>query len=66
MVKVKAFKGHLANQENVDKIISLPYDVLSAEEAKEAAEGNPMIFYHVNKPEIDLPEPIEDKTLIYE
>lgn len=56
MVKVRQFKGYLADQSNVSKIISPPYDVLNTEEAKVMAEGNDMCFLHVNKPEIDLPE----------
>jgi len=39
----------------VGKIIAPPYDVVNTEEAKEMADGNPMSFLHVNKPEIDLP-----------
>ncbi len=55
MVKVRSFKAHLAQQENAAKIISPPYDVLNTEEAKEMADGNPMSFLRVSKPEIDLP-----------
>jgi uncharacterized protein (DUF1015 family) len=32
-----------------------PYDVLSSEEAREMASGNPYSFLHIGKPEIDLP-----------
>ena len=53
-VIVRSFKGYLANQQNVDKIISPPYDVLNTKEARAMAEGNEMSFLHVNKPEIDL------------
>ena len=56
MVKVRSFKGCLAQQANADKIISPPYDVLDTEEAKEMAHGNEMCFLRVSKPEIDLPE----------
>ncbi len=55
MVKVRKFQGWLANKQHADKVISPPYDVLDTEEAKVMAEGNPMSFLHVNKPEIDLP-----------
>jgi uncharacterized protein (DUF1015 family) len=55
MVKVRSFKGHLAQQSNADKIISPPYDVLNTEEAKAMADGNEMCFLRVSKPEIDLP-----------
>src|SRR5207244_3279188 len=33
----------------------LPYDVMSSEEARVLAAGNPLTFLHVSKPEIDLP-----------
>ena len=55
MVKVRKFAGYLADQPNVRKIISPPYDVLDTEEARAMADGNEMCFLHVNKPEIDLP-----------
>lgn len=56
MVKVRKFRGWLAQKENAGKIISPPYDVLNTEEAKAMADGNEMSFLHVNKPEIDLPD----------
>ena len=37
------------------KICELPYDVMSSEEARKIAAGNPLSFLHVSKPEIDLP-----------
>ena len=56
MVKVRKFKGFLADQENASKIIAPPYDVMNTEEAKSMASGNDMCFLRVSKPEIDLPE----------
>ncbi|MCX6555389.1 MAG: DUF1015 family protein, partial [Candidatus Aminicenantes bacterium] len=38
-----------------EKIAAPPYDVLSSDEARELAKGNPYSFLHVGKPEIDLP-----------
>jgi uncharacterized protein (DUF1015 family) len=35
-------------------VASFPYDVISSEEARELARGNPYSFLHVCKPEIDL------------
>ena len=64
-VKVRPFKGFLANKEHCDKVISPAYDVLNSEEARLMSEGNPMSFLHVNKPEIDLdPEmdPYDDRV----
>jgi uncharacterized protein (DUF1015 family) len=37
------------------QICELPYDVMSSDEAREMAAGNPLSFLHVSKPEIDLP-----------
>jgi uncharacterized protein (DUF1015 family) len=37
-------------------IASVPYDVVNTEEAKKLAEGNPLSFLHVIRPEIDLPD----------
>ena len=37
------------------QICELPYDVMSSDEARALAAGNPLSFLHVSKPEIDLP-----------
>lgn len=58
MVKIKPFKGFLVNQELAPKILARPYDVIEREEARQVASGLPMSFYHINKPEIDLPDEI--------
>src|SRR6185436_905163 len=36
-------------------VSSVPYDVVSTEEARELARGNPLSFLHVTRAEIDLP-----------
>ena len=36
-------------------VSSVPYDVVSAEEARQLAAGNPLSFLHVTRSEIDLP-----------
>jgi uncharacterized protein (DUF1015 family) len=41
------------------KVCELPYDVMSSEEAKVMAAGNPLSFLRVSKPEIDLPEGVD-------
>ena len=38
------------------EVAAPPYDVLSTEEARIAAQGKPWSFLHISKPEIDLPE----------
>ncbi len=35
-------------------VSSVPYDVVSTEEARELAAGNPLSFLHVTRSEIDL------------
>ena len=39
---------------NAAAVSSVPYDVVSTEEARELASGNPLSFLHVTRPEIDL------------
>jgi uncharacterized protein (DUF1015 family) len=36
-------------------VSSVPYDVVSADEARQLASGNPLSFLHVTRSEIDLP-----------
>src|SRR4051812_25840979 len=36
-------------------VSSVPYDVVSTDEARELAAGNPLSFLHVTRSEIDLP-----------
>lgn len=56
MVKVRKFRGYLANKDNIEKIISPPYDVCSNKEAREETGDNDMYYYHINKPAIDCPD----------
>ena len=41
------------------EICELPYDVMSTVEARQMADGRPLSFLHVSRPEIDLPQDIE-------
>lgn len=59
MAHIKAFQGVRPRPDIVEKVAALPYDVISSEEAKIAAAGNPYSFYHISKPEIDLPSDID-------
>jgi len=54
-MKIKAFKGLRPDREKVALIASRPYDVLSSNEARAEADGNPDSFLNVVKPEITLP-----------
>jgi uncharacterized protein (DUF1015 family) len=55
MAILKPFRGYRPLKEYAKQIASRPYDVLSSEEARVEAHGNPYSFLHVVKPEIDLP-----------
>jgi uncharacterized protein (DUF1015 family) len=55
MARIEPFRGLRPRRDLAEKIAAPPYDVLSSEEARELAKGNPYSFLHVGKPEIDLP-----------
>jgi uncharacterized protein (DUF1015 family) len=55
MAAVKPFAALRPRPELAARICELPYDVMSSDEAREIAAGNPLSFLHVSKPEIDLP-----------
>jgi uncharacterized protein (DUF1015 family) len=55
MARIEPFRGLRPRPDLAEKIAAPPYDVLSSEEARELAKGNPYSFLHVGKPEIDLP-----------
>ncbi len=54
MSVVRPFKGIRPKVELVEKVASLPYDVMNREEAKEMAKGNEYSFLHVVRSEIDV------------
>ena len=56
MATVTAFAALRPDPSLAARVCELPYDVMSSQEAKIMAEGNPLSFLHVSKPEIDLPD----------
>jgi len=56
MATVKPFAALRPRPDLAVRICELPYDVMSSEEARQLAAGNPLSFLHVSKPEIDLPD----------
>ncbi len=54
-MRVQAFQGLVPKPENAAQVASVPYDVVDGAEAAKLAEGNPLSFLHVIRPEIDLP-----------
>jgi uncharacterized protein (DUF1015 family) len=55
MAAIKPFAALRPKPELATRICELPYDVMSSDEARAIAAGNPLSFLHVSKPEIDLP-----------
>src|SRR5512144_2770222 len=55
MAIIKPFAALRPKPGLAPQICELPYDVMSSEEARALAAGNPLSFLHVSKPEIDLP-----------
>jgi uncharacterized protein (DUF1015 family) len=70
MAILKPFRGIRPVKSIVKEIAARPYDVLSSEEARDEADGNPYSLLHITKPEIDMdPEvdihsqPVYDKAV---
>jgi uncharacterized protein (DUF1015 family) len=55
MARIRPFRGVRPRKDLAALVAAPPYDVLTSEEAREMAAGNPYSFLHVGKPEIDLP-----------
>lgn len=60
MAKLKAFKGLRPPKNIAKQLASRPYDVLNSKEARIEAEGNEYSLLHIIKPEIDLPENVDE------
>lgn len=65
MALIHPFRAVRAGKTWASKVASYPYDIVSSEEARKIAEGNPLSFLRVTKAEIDLPEdvhPYDDRV----
>ncbi|MFD2307494.1 DUF1015 domain-containing protein [Enterococcus termitis] len=65
MVLIHPFKSMRPKKEFSEQIATLPYDVLSSQEARDLGENNPYSYLHIDKAEIDLPEslsPYDDQV----
>ena len=58
-MKIKAFRGLRPRPDEVKLVASRPYDVLDSDEARQEAQGNPLSFLNVVKPEITLAADID-------
>jgi len=52
---IRPFRALRPQAERAQLVASVPYDVVNTEEARVLADGNPLSFLHVSRPEIDLP-----------
>ncbi|MBN2899740.1 MAG: DUF1015 domain-containing protein [Clostridia bacterium] len=67
MAIVRPFKGIRPKEDLVEKVASLPYDVMNRVEAKEMAKGNDISFLHVVRPEMDVDDSVSMyDTTVYE
>jgi uncharacterized protein (DUF1015 family) len=60
MADLRPFAAFRPRPELAARVASPPYDVVSSAEARALAEGNPFSFLHVARPEIDLPESVDE------
>ncbi len=54
-MQIKPFRALRPTPENAERVASVPYDVVTTQEARHLADGNPMSFLRVIRPEIELP-----------
>jgi uncharacterized protein (DUF1015 family) len=55
MAIIKPFRAIRPAAEYASRVASRPYDVMSIEEARQEAAGNPYSFLHIIRPEINYP-----------
>jgi uncharacterized protein (DUF1015 family) len=56
MAIIRPFRAFRPLPEKAALVACRPYDVLNTAEARAEAQGNPLSFYHVIKPEMDFPD----------
>ena len=55
MASIQPFRALRPAPERAAAVSAVPYDVVSTDEARQLAAGNPLSFLHVTRSEIDLP-----------
>ena len=56
MSAIRPFRALRPAPEAASRVASVPYDVVSTEEARALAAGNPLSFLRVTRSEIDFPD----------
>jgi uncharacterized protein (DUF1015 family) len=59
MSAIRPFRAVRPSRESAAAVSSVPYDVVTTEEARRLAAGNPLSFLRVTRSEIDLPDGID-------
>lgn len=62
MARVKPFRALRPKAELADRVASVPYDVVSRDEARALAEGNALSYLYVTRPEIDLANDVDSHS----
>jgi uncharacterized protein (DUF1015 family) len=64
MALLSPFRALRPMPANAAAVSSVPYDVVSTEEARELAADNPLSFLHVTRPEIDLATNVDPHSAV--
>lgn len=59
MASIQSFRALRPTPDTAAAVSSVPYDVVSTDEARDLAAGNPLSFLHVTRAEIDLPAGVD-------
>jgi uncharacterized protein (DUF1015 family) len=60
MSQIRPFRAYRPKPELAPRVASVPYDVVNTAEARQLADGNPYSFLHICRPEIDLPQGVDE------
>src|SRR5439155_20485578 len=67
MATLHPFRALRPRPSDASRIAAVPYDVVSTDEARALANGNPLSFLHVSRAEIDLPTGVDPySNAVYE
>ena len=59
MAEIRPFPASRPSAALAPRVASVPYDVIDTAEARALADGNPVSFLHICRPEIDLAEDVD-------
>src|SRR5260221_9450359 len=62
MADLRPFRAFRPRPDIAERVACPPYDVISTAEARALAHENPFSFLHVTRPEIDLPDGVDEHS----